>query len=82
MELVALLLLIESFVILVSKRIRSSVKVWSVTGLVLLSCVELLSSWVSIGGLVFAGVVLASAVLTVIAFETNQRHSKHGMREK
>ena len=82
MEAVALLLVIESFVILVSKRLRSSVKMWSVTGLVLLSCVEWLSSWVSIDKFVFAGVVLASAALTVIAFEANQRHGKYSMRGK
>ncbi|MHB1684350.1 MAG: hypothetical protein ACYCYO_16235, partial [Bacilli bacterium] len=63
MEVMAVLLLVMSFAILMNKRLHSPVKAWSVAGLMLLSCVELLSIWISIDRFVFGGLILVSTAL-------------------
>ena len=81
-EVAAFFPLVMSFAILMSKRMRSTVKAWSVTGLLLFSCVDLLSLWMSIDRFVFGGLVLVSTALLVVAFEVNRRHSKHSVHGK
>jgi len=48
----------------------------------LLSCVELLSIWISIYRFVLGGLILLSTALLVVAFEVNRRHSKHSIHGK
>ena len=76
MEVAAFFPLVMSLAILTSKRMRSIVKVWSVTGLLLFSCVDLLALGMSIDRFVFGGLVLVSTALLVVAFEVNRRHTR------
>ncbi len=76
MEVAAFFPLVMSLAILTSKRMRSIVKVWSVTGLLLFSCVDLLALGMSIDRFVFGGLVLVSTALLVVAFEVNRRRTR------